>query len=79
MDLTVKIGYDEILNLVKQLPASKIKQVQAVVNQDFISNKAKQEISTFQEFLLKGPVMSDEQFEQFNENRKTFSICRTKS
>lgn len=79
MDLTVKIGYDEILNLVKQLPASKIKQLQAVVNQEFISKKAKQEISTFQEFLLKGPVMSNEQFEQFNENRKAFKQWRTKS
>jgi hypothetical protein len=79
MDLTVKIGYDEILNLVKQLPASKIKQLQEVVNQDFISKKAKQEISTFQDFLLKGPVMSDEQLNQFNENRKSFSEWRTKS
>jgi hypothetical protein len=79
MDLTVKIGYDEILDLVKQLPASKIKQLQAVINQDFISKKAKQEISTFQEFLLKGPVMSDEQLEQFNENRNAFSLWRTKS
>ena len=79
MDLTVKIGYEEILNLVKQLPASKIKQLQVVVNQDFISRKAKQEISSFQEFLLKGPVMSDKELVQFNENRKAFSQWRAKS
>jgi hypothetical protein len=79
MDLTVKIGYDEILNLVKQLPASKIKELQAVINQDFISNKAEQEISSFQEFLLKGPVMSDKQLEQFNENRKAFGLWRMKN
>jgi hypothetical protein len=79
MDLTVKIGYDEILDLVKQLPASKIKQLQVVINQDFISKKAKQEISAFQDFLLKGPVMSDKELVQFNENRKAFSQWRAKS
>jgi hypothetical protein len=79
MDLTVKIGFDEIVDLVKQLPASKIKELQTVINQDFISKKAKQEISTFQEFLLGGPVMSDKQLEQFNENRNAFSQWRAKS
>jgi hypothetical protein len=79
MDFTVKIGYNEILDLVKQLPAGKLKQLQAVINQDLISKKAKQEISTFQEFLLEGPVMSDKQLEQFNENRNSFSQWRAKS
>jgi hypothetical protein len=79
MDLTVNIGFAEVLKLVKQLPASKIMELQGIINRDFISKKAKQEITSFQEFLLKAPVMSDKQFEQFNENRKTFSQWRAKN
>ena len=78
MNLTVKIGFDEIVQLVKQLPASKIKQLQDSVNQEFISKKAKEEISSFQDFLLKAPVMNDEQLKQFEENRKDFKKWRTK-
>ena len=79
MDLTVNIGFAEILKLVKQLPASKIKELQVIINQDFISKKAKQEINSFQEFLLKAPIMSDKQLEQFNENRKNFNQWRAKN
>ncbi|MCI9843789.1 hypothetical protein [Flavobacterium pectinovorum] len=78
MNLTVKIGFDEIVQLVKQLPASKIKQLQDSVNQEFISKKAKEEISSFQDFLLQAPVMNDEQLKEFEENRKKFKQWRTK-
>jgi hypothetical protein len=79
MDLMVKIGYNEVLNLIKQLPASKIKQLQADLNQDFISRKAKEEISTFQLFLLSAPTMTSEDFEDFDKRRKNFSEWRAKN
>ena len=79
MDLTVKIGFDEVLKLVKQLPTSKIKQLQVALNQDFISKKAVQEISSFQSFLLQAPIMNDTQFEEFNENRNNFNKWRVKN
>ena len=64
MDLTVKIGFEEVLNLVKQLPASKIKQLQVFLNQDFISKKASDEISSFQNFLTNAPVMTEKELDR---------------
>ena len=76
MDLTVKIGFEEVMKLVKQLPAGKIKELQSLVNEDFISKKAKEEITSFQDFLLEGPVMSKKDLELFQQNRKSFSEWR---
>ncbi len=79
MDLTVKIGFEEVFSLVKQLPASKIKELQIFLNQDFISKKASEEISSFQSFLIKGPVMSDKQLEDYKFNRSQFNQWRIKN
>lgn len=79
MDLMVKISYNEILNLVKQLPASKLKQLQATINQDFVSKKAIEEISELQNFLLNAPIMSDDELVNYNENRKSFEQWRAKN
>ena len=79
MDLTVKIGFAEVLKLVKQLPASKIKELQVAINHDFISKKARQEITSFQEFLMEAPVMGKKEFEEFNKNRKAFNQWRVKN
>lgn len=78
MELKVDIQYDQLLTLIKQLPAAKIVQLKSDLSDSFIEKKAKSEISDFQEFLLKGPVMSDDQYEQFLENRKQFNQWRTK-
>lgn len=79
MDLMVKIEYDEILNLVKQLPAGKLKQLQASINQDFISKKTSEEISELQNFLLTAPVMTNSELKEFKENRKSFDKWRMKN
>lgn len=79
MDLTVKIGFEEVLNLVKQLPASKIKQLQVFLNQDFISKKASDEISSFQNFLINAPVMTEKELDNYKFNRNQFSQWRIKN
>lgn len=79
MDLTVKISYNEILNLVKQLPASKLKQLQATISQDFVSKKANEEISELQNFLLNAPIMSNDELADYKENRKSFEQWRAKN
>jgi hypothetical protein len=77
MNLTVNIGYNEILHLVKQLPASKIKQLQYAINNDFVAKKAEVEISAFQQLLLNGPIMTDEHFAEFKKNRYNLSQWRS--
>ena len=79
MDLTVKVGFEEVLNLVKQLPASKIKQLQVFLNQDFISKKASEDISSFQSFLINAPVMSEKEFDNYKSNRNQFNQWRIKN
>ena len=79
MDLTVKVGFEEILRLVKQLPASKLKELQVNLTQDFISKKASQEISSFQSFLLKAPIMTTKQFKEFSENRNNIIKWRVEN
>ena len=79
MELTVNLNYDEIEKLIKQLPASKIKQLKLKLDEKFIRGKALKEISNFQEFILNGPVMSDIQFEEFNANRKLMNQWRSQS
>jgi hypothetical protein len=78
MELKVDIMYEQLLKLIKQLPAGKIAQLKSELNDTYIKKKAKTEISDFQEFLLKGPVMSDNQYSQFLENRKRFNEWRVK-
>lgn len=76
MELKVDIPYDQLLTLIKQLPAVKILQLKSDLSDSFIEKKAKLEISDFQNFLLKGPVMTDDQYEQFHKNREQINIWR---
>jgi hypothetical protein len=76
MQLTVNLGYEQIVNLVRQLPANQIEKITREFTQDYIKEKAKTEISEFQQFLLSGPVMSKTQYKNFKENRKQFNTWR---
>jgi hypothetical protein len=78
MEVTIDIRYEQLLAAIKKLPAAKIKQLKSVLDDGFISEKAAGELSDFQSYLLKGPVMSDRQFEQHQSERKNFNQWRTK-
>ena len=78
MELKIDIGYEQLLRLVKQLPAAKIVQLKSELSESLIENKSKSDNTEFQNFLLQGPVMTDNQYEQFLENRKWFNQWRTK-
>ena len=79
MELTVNLNYDEVVKLIKQLPASKIKQLKLNLDDKFINSKASKEISNFQKILLNGPIMSDKQYLEFKENRNLFNQWRTQN
>ncbi len=78
MEFKIDIGYEQLLRLVKQLPAAKIVQLKSELSESLIENKSKSDNTEFQNFLLQGPVMTDNQYEQFLENRKWFNQWRTK-
>jgi hypothetical protein len=78
MELKLNIGYQELVELIKQLPANQIKRLKtelALIEKD---HPMEDEGSDFQEFLSKGPVMEDDQYQVFLSNRKYFNSWRTK-
>jgi len=78
MEIMLDIGFEQLLDLIKKLPAGKIKQLKTALDDDFIKEKAEKELSDFQSFLLKGPVMDANQYAQHVEDRRHFNKWRTK-
>lgn len=78
MELKIDIEYEQIVGLVKQLPAAKIVQLKTELNESLIDKKSKTDVSEFQNLLLNGPVMSNTQYNEFLENRKWFNQWRAK-
>lgn len=70
MEIKIDIGYKQLLKLIKQLPASQVAKLKAELDETFIATKSEKEISDLQQFLIEGPVMSDDQYLFFKENRK---------
>ena len=74
MELRINLGYEQILQLVRQLPRFEKQRLTHEIERE-LSEEAPQaeetvEFDELQKLLLNGPVMSDEQFEQFKELRK---------
>ncbi len=78
MELTVNLEYEQIMRLVKQLPANQIAKLKAELDDSYLKVKSEAEMQEFRAFLLQGPVMSDEQYKEFKENRAKFSVWRQK-
>jgi sugar (pentulose or hexulose) kinase len=76
MEVTVNLGYAQIVDIVRQLPANQIAKVKKELPENYIQTKAKSEISEFQKFILTGPVMSDEQYKNFKQQRHQFNLWR---
>ena len=76
MQFTIDIRIEQLINTIKKLPANQIEKIKSALNDRIIAEKANSDISEFQKFLLSGPVMTDEQYNQFRENRKTFNSWR---
>jgi len=77
MELTLNIGYEQLLFLIKQLPANQIAKLKSEIDDGNLLSKSDSEISDFQNFILNGPVMNEEQYDRFLEHRKQFNLWRT--
>jgi len=77
MELTLNLGFGQIVNLLGQLPANQIAKIKNEFTEYDIAEKAKVEISDFQRFILSGPVMSEEQYTDFNLKRQHLNLWRT--
>jgi len=70
MELTLNIGFGELVGFLNRLPANQIEKIKHEFPEHYIAEKAKAEISSFQKFILDGPVMSDEQYANYNRQRE---------
>nr|NQU89906.1 hypothetical protein [Bacteroidota bacterium] len=77
MNLTLDVNIEQLVARLKLLPANQIADIMAELEKSIKDNTAKGN-SDFQEFLLKGPVMSDDQYEVFIENRKLMNKWRSR-
>jgi len=78
MQLTLDIPYEQLISIIRHLPANQLAKLKSDLEHTVVVNNAETEKTNFQEFLLKGPVMSDDQYSAFKENRKAFNQWRTK-
>ncbi len=76
--LNIQIGYQQLLETVKQLPENQIAQLVIDLQNIAAKTQPRQQVSDFQQFLLAAPTMPQEQYDSFIENRKKFNQWRTK-
>ncbi len=78
MELSINLGYEQILQLVKGLPYSQKEKLTREIERDLKTKKRKEtndgeSLNDLQQLLLYGPLMSDEQYNDFKVLRKDFA------
>ena len=76
MELKLDLSYEQLIKLILQLPKSKLVQLRKILDGQ-TNETTKPLIQTdFQKLLLSGPVMNENQYQRFEENRKRFNEWR---
>lgn len=78
MQLTIDIPYEQLIDIIRNLPANQLEKIKSDLENTVSINKDENGKADFQKFILKGPVMTDEQYSAFKDNRKAFNQWRTK-
>jgi len=78
MQLTVDIPYEQLIDIIRHLPPNQRAKIKADLELSVPVNDVETKKTEFQKFLLRGPVMSDEQYSAFKENRKALNQWRSK-
>lgn len=75
MQVQVDIGFEQLLKIVKELPAGKLRQLQAEIEKGVKEEKSMMDLETL---LLNGPIASNKQLETIEYNTKAINQWRTK-
>ena len=75
MQVQVDIDFKDLINLVKNLPTGKLRQLKAEIEKQPSEEKRKVDLKTL---LLSGPVATSKQLEVIENNRKAINQWRTK-
>lgn len=74
MQVQVDIGFDQLLQIVKALPAGKLKQLKAEIEKEVNKEKS----VDLETLLLNGPTATKRQLDTIASNRKAINKWRTK-
>lgn len=76
MEVKLNIGYEQLIAIIHQLPIDEVNKLKVEIER--ITHERKVEAPDDLASLLdSGPVMSDEKYQEFEENRQNFSQWRT--
>ena len=75
MQAQIDIGFDQLLTIVKKLPAGQLKQLKAEIEKEVKNEKSKTDLETL---LLNGPTATKKQLDIITNNRKAINQWRTK-
>ncbi len=77
MELKVNIEFRELMKLIRQLPRKERDQLQKELAAKSFEDVQEKDHKGFRDFLKTGPVMTDEQFQRFQEHRTAFRQWRS--
>lgn len=79
MEVKLNIPFEQLLQLVKQLPAEQLKQLKQLLKEN--KSNSIENVNgknSFQEFLLEGPVFSAKQITDINNTHSKINNWRSK-
>ena len=76
MEIKLNIGYEQVIAIIHQLPIDEVSRLKAEVEK-ILREKNTETANDLESLIADGPVMSDEKYNEFEENRKHFSQWRT--
>jgi hypothetical protein len=74
MQVQVDIAFEQLVKIVKTLPAAKLRQLKAEIEKEAEKEEAKTDLKSL---LLNGPVATKQQLETIENNRKSINQWRT--
>lgn len=73
--MEAKVNFNEIIGLISQLSSSQIRKLKEVISGMDEMNKGQQDLK---DILKNGPVMYEDQYQQFLQNRELLNQWRTR-
>ena len=70
MQLKIKIGYNEVFDLVKQLPKSDIKRLNISINKELLPKSIKKKNAKLVDLILAAPTWTDRELAKYLERRE---------
>ena len=77
MELRINVDYNQILNLINQLPAKEIEKLSLAMQME-LSSKKKNGKRNLKKLLLSAPTWTDTEYEEYLEVRKQINNTRLK-